>query len=74
MVGGKKINPVSEVQQSLCYVNTFSELLRRKEKELLPSDLSDLARPASVSLRVYSYLRTCTQNWSTDWAPLNKTG
>ena len=34
MVGGKKINPVSEVRQSLCYVNTSSELLRRKEKEL----------------------------------------
>ena len=31
---GRKINPASEEQQSLCCVNTFSEPLRRKEKEL----------------------------------------
>ena len=66
MVGGKKINPVSEVRQSLCYVNTSSELLRRKEKEL-SSFGSFRPRSTGVGLPTCVFVLTYVYtNWSTD--------
>ena len=66
MVGGKKNQSRERGAPELVFVNTFSELLRRKEKEL-SSFGSFRPRSTGVGLPTCVFVLTYVYtNWSTD--------